>query len=189
MVSPGHYYMADALTSLALIAALAFAVREDLVHHRIPNALVAVVLAGGLLTQSAFDGLEGLLGALAGAGVGLACLLPIHIARGMGAGDVKLMVAVGSFLGPFNAFLAAGLTLVFGAGLAVGIVMWRLLEARVAAPRSGAAQVAGAGLHPSWLSAMGKERFPYAIAIFLGAVATLWASGMLGAIWQSPATG
>lgn len=188
MFSPGHD-TANALTSLALVAALVIAVRQDWVAHRIPNALVAALLAGGLLTHSIADGLEGLLGALAGAAVGLACLLPIHIARGMGAGDVKLMGAVGSVLGPLNAFLAACLTLVFGAVLGVGVVLWRLHESRAGALRSPSVAGADAGAQSVRLSAIGRERFPYAIAIGLGAVTTLWVSGMLGALFQGSGPG
>lgn len=184
---PGHY-MADAVTSLALLLALALAVRQDLIEHRMSNALTAGALAVGLLAQSAFNGLDGFLDALAGAGVGLACLLPLHIARGMGAGDVKLMSAAGAYLGPFNALLAAGLTLVIGAVLAVGIVTWRIFESRAAALRSPSAH----GIHPhaaapsGRVSEIGKERFPYAIAIALGAVVTLWLNGRLEALFRGP---
>src|SRR5262245_58233971 len=58
---------------------------------------------------------------LAGAVVGLACLMPLYAIGGMGAGDVKLMAGVGAWIGPactFWAFLATALV-----GGAIGLAM------------------------------------------------------------------
>ena len=41
----------------------------------------------------------------------------------MGAGDVKLMAAVGTFLGPAHTLLAAGLSLIVGGLLAVLVLV------------------------------------------------------------------
>jgi prepilin peptidase CpaA len=174
--------MADIITSLALVLVLALAVRQDLIGHRIPNALTFGALAAGLLVHSVFGGLNGFLLALAGAGVGLACLLPLYLGKGTGAGDVKLMGAVGAFLGPLDALLAAALTLVAGAVLAVAIVVWRLVESRPALPGSPAVNAAAAGASLTTISSIRKERFPYAVAIGIGASATLWLSGTLDAL-------
>lgn len=175
-------HMADVITALAVVLVVACAVRQDLIGHRIPNALTASALAAGLLVQSVFGGLNGFLLALAGAGVGLVCLLPLYLGKGMGAGDVKLMSAVGAFLGPVDAFLAAALTLVAGAVLAVAIVVWRLVDSRTVLPGSPAGNGAAAGASLATLSSIRKERFPYAVAIGIGASATLWLGGTLDAL-------
>jgi prepilin peptidase CpaA len=125
--------------------------------------------------------------ALAGVGVGLVCLLPLYLAKGMGAGDVKLMGAAGAFLGPFNAFVASLLTLVFGAALAVLVLVWRLIEMRQATAGASAGPGSAAGTRPA-LFQVGKERFPYAMAIGLGVIATMWLRGMLDALVRSIAT-
>lgn len=174
--------LSDVVTSVTLLVAIAIAVRQDLVGHRIPNVLTAGLLLAGLLTQSVFNGFSGFLDAAAGAGVGLACLLPLYLGKGTGAGDVKLMCGVGAFLGPLNAFLAAGLTLVFGAAIAVTIAIRRLADSSNAALDSPSAQGAGAGAPAAAMSVVRKERFPYAVAIGLGAIVTLWLSGRLDSV-------
>ena len=111
---------------------MALAVRQDLAASRISNALTFGALAAGVAIRSLALGLDGLLFSIAGAAVGLACLLPLYLGRGMGAGDVKLMAAAGSFLGPFNAVMAVLLSLTIGAVLAIVVVVWRAVGMRTA---------------------------------------------------------
>jgi leader peptidase (prepilin peptidase)/N-methyltransferase len=70
----------------------------DLAEHRLPDAVVLpgypAVLAAVLL-QSWAAGAEPLAGVLAGAGCGLVFLL-LHVAGGMGFGDVKLAPLLGA---------------------------------------------------------------------------------------------
>jgi prepilin peptidase CpaA len=132
-----------------------------------------------LLTQSIFGGLSGLLAAFIGTAVGLVCLLPLYLVKGMAAGDVKLMGAAGTLLGPVNAFVAAALALVFGAVLAVAIVLWRLVESRAALSDSQSGHGMALGTGPTTMSIVRKERFPYAVAIALGVIVTLWVRGAL----------
>lgn len=68
--------------------------------QRIPNWLTVSGLAAGILLHAAFGGWPGVLMALEGAGLGLAILLPLVLLRALGAGDWKLMGALGAFLGP-----------------------------------------------------------------------------------------
>ncbi len=168
--------LVNIIASLTLTIVVVLAVRQDLVEHRISNWLTLAALAAGLLIHSMIGGLDGFVHALAGAGIGLVCLLPLYLGKGMGAGDVKLMAAAGALLGPFNAFVAAVLTLTFGAVLAVAILVWRMIEVRQA--------TAGA---PD-LSQARKERFPYAVAIGLGAIATMWLRGMLDPLLRGVTT-
>lgn len=84
--------------------------------HRIPNWLTVPGLVVGLGASTLAWGWPGTKGALEGAGLALAILLPFVLVRGLGAGDWKLMGALGAFLGPqkllvvlFGAVLFAGL--------------------------------------------------------------------------------
>lgn len=78
----------------------------DFRQRRIPNALSFGGMAAGLLLGLAQGGVSGLSNSLLGLLTGGALFLPFYLARGMGAGDVKLMAAVGAFLGPWHTLLA-----------------------------------------------------------------------------------
>lgn len=82
------------LTALVVVVAV-FDMRE----RRIPNRLVFPAAGVGLalnLTQ----GWSGLVFGLEGLAVGLALLCIPYLLGAMGAGDVKLLAAIGSFVGP-----------------------------------------------------------------------------------------
>jgi len=67
--------------------------------RRIPNWLTLSGFAAGIALNAVLGGGNGALGALAGAGLALAVLFPFVFLRGLGAGDWKLMGALGAFLG------------------------------------------------------------------------------------------
>lgn len=73
----------------------------DLRARRIPNWLTVSGLAIGLGTHTWLGGWRGALTSLEGAGLALAILLPLVLMRGLGAGDWKLMGAVGACVGPW----------------------------------------------------------------------------------------
>jgi prepilin peptidase CpaA len=68
--------------------------------RRIPNWLTVPGLCLGIAVNAAFGGWHGALVALQGAGVALGALLPLVLMRSLGAGDWKLMGAVGALLEP-----------------------------------------------------------------------------------------
>jgi prepilin peptidase CpaA len=68
--------------------------------RRIPNWLTMSALVLGLGINAVAAGWPGAKASLEGAGLAMAVLLPFVIARGLGAGDWKLMIAIGALLGP-----------------------------------------------------------------------------------------
>jgi len=85
------------------IAALVFAAWAgwlDWRSRRIPNWLTVPGLVVGLAANTAVAGWAGTKASLGGAGLALGLLLPFVVLRGLGAGDWKLMGALGAFLGP-----------------------------------------------------------------------------------------
>ncbi len=86
------------VNTVTLFVVLGIAVRTDLQAHRIPNLLTGLAACAGLLLQATQAGMPGLLMSLAGIAVGVLFMLPFYALGGMGAGDVKLMGAIGSFL-------------------------------------------------------------------------------------------
>jgi prepilin peptidase CpaA len=83
------------LLALVLVAAV-----YDVKYRRIPNWLnVLGALAGIALNTFMYSGLAGTLFALKGLGLAFGLYVVLYMLRAMGAGDVKLMAAVGAIVG------------------------------------------------------------------------------------------
>ncbi len=142
------------LLGLLLLAASAW----DITARRIPNALAAAGVLAGLVWHGWHGSVSGLLEPLAGIAVALLGLA-LYAARVLGAGDVKLFMAVGALMGP--AFLLWTLLGSLGAG-GLFALAWTL--------RRGTLLPAG-GLRLVPVSK--TARMPFAPAIALGAA---WAA-------------
>lgn len=97
---------------LALSAVVAVAAVYDSRFRRIPNWLNLSGLILGLGLNIFCFGPHGAVRSLEGLALAVAVYLPLYLLRGMGAGDVKLMAAVGSLAGPadwFFIFIATSL--------------------------------------------------------------------------------
>ncbi len=99
---------------ILLATLLIIAVVNDLRFQKIPNILTFPAMVVAIAYNSWFSGLEGFLFSIEGIGLGMAVLIAFHLFGGMGAGDVKLMGAVGGFLGPEGVFIAFLLTALTG---------------------------------------------------------------------------
>jgi len=164
-VAPGMWQVQfPSSTFLLVLAIAAAAVWVDFRTHRIPNRLVLIGLIAGLAVQSAGHGWWGLPLAVGGATVGVALLLPFYAPGSMGAGDVKLMSALGAILGPGLTVAATALTLVAGALLAA------FAMTRYRAGNSGSAPSTPGSLAVSTPKGL---RIPYASAIAAGSCAAL----------------
>lgn len=108
------------LLALVLIAA-AFDVR----YRRIPNWLVLTGFLAGLSLSFVFLRAPGLKDSLLGASLAFAVYFPLFALRAMGAGDLKLMVAVASFTGPLNWLFLFLITALLGGALAVILLLYR----------------------------------------------------------------
>ena len=96
----------------------------DLRSQRIPNWLTLPAFAVGVALNTVAGGWTGLKLSLLGAGLGLLVLLPFVLLRILGAGDWKLVGAVGAFVGPgVLANLLIGSVLVAGL-MAVALVIY-----------------------------------------------------------------
>lgn len=108
-------------TLLALIVAPAAII--DLRWRRVPNWLTVSGVVLGIALHTILSHTDGLWFSLKGLGLAFLIYLPLYLLRGMGAGDVKLMAAVGSIVGPANWLQIFVLTLVFGAVAAIILVL------------------------------------------------------------------
>lgn len=149
-------------------ALLALAVWCDMREHRIPNWLVLSLAVAGLLHQVLLNGAVGSLYALGGLAVGIAFFIPFYIGRGMGAGDVKLMGAAGTIVGPLGAVLAGACSLIAGLLLVLGARQISHLAHRYAA-----LQV----IPQLFVRKNDAVRVPYAPAIAAGSAIAMWQLG------------
>lgn len=165
------------LINLVLFAVLAIACTTDMRARRIPNALTFPTVLLGVVLNGVLFGLDGVRESAAGTGVGLVMLLPLFVLRWMGAGDVKLMAAIGALMGVEFVFFACLWAAVFGGAIALvglvrsrrlGLAMQYLYYSRLL-PQTNGSFVAGA-----W-------RMPYAPAIALGCLVTLAGVRWIGA--------
>lgn len=153
----------------AILAGGASSTAIDLRTRRIPNVLTAALAAVGLGVAAFGYGAVTLPQALAGLAVGFIVMLPGHVAGATGAGDVKLFAALGTLLGPGGALLAFFYTALAGGALAVAVALRRrMLRDTVA---RAAALVSSGGSNAGEIETIQINRFAYAPAIAIGALA------------------
>ncbi|MBL8216854.1 MAG: prepilin peptidase [Bryobacterales bacterium] len=109
----------------ALVALVLSAAATDLRNRRIPNSLTVGGVVAGLVLNLGINGMIGARASLLGLALGFVVLLPPFLLRGGGAGDVKLMAAVGALAGPLNTFSIFILTAIFGGVLALALLFWK----------------------------------------------------------------
>lgn len=167
------FFAGHPLIAFSLLLLLALAVTGDLREHRIPNwlSLGGVAVAVGL--HSVIRGADGAADALQGAAVGGLLLLPLWLLRGLAAGDVKLLAAVGAHLGPALAALAGLATLIAGGLIALLVVLRRRY-------RQSPGSASGAAVAADTESA--ARTFPYAPAIAVGSLVAGLSPFWLGAL-------
>lgn len=110
--------------TIMLVLLVLVAAWFDIRFRRIPNS-ISVSGFGFAFALSAMHGLDGLKLALLGALCALAVYLPLYILRGMGAGDVKLMAAVGALAGPGNWIMIFLFTAILGGVVSAVLVVYR----------------------------------------------------------------
>jgi prepilin peptidase CpaA len=125
----------------------AAAVFDDLRRRQVSNWLTGVGVAAGVLI-GAGGGWGGMGVAAGGAAVGFLAFLPFYLLGGMGGGDVKLMAAFGSLLGPSGILLAAVLAAIFGGLTAAAALLGK--------PRAAAVPYAPAIVAAAWLCIFGQ---------------------------------
>lgn len=161
--------MSDILPLIVVAAAAITAAAIDLRIRRVPNVLTAGIALVGLGLAAMGLGRVGIWLALAGCLVGLALMLPGYLIGAMGGGDVKLLAAVGTLLGP-GATLRAFVASAIAGGLIAIVVAWR--RGRFTATVAGAAVLmTSVGARIDEISDTRRDnRFAYAPAIAVGVI-------------------
>ncbi len=156
--------------SFAVLAAGALvATVVDIRVRRIPNALTAAMAGVGVgLAASGVSGIS-LPASVVGFIVGFALMMPGHALGATGAGDVKLMAAVGAIVGPALVVSAFLFTAIAGGVLAIAVAARRQ---RLAATLAGTGRLISAPgeAKKEIRAATGSSRFAYGPAIAIGSV-------------------
>lgn len=116
--SAGNYVLLGGLICAAIGAA------SDVRSQRIPNWLTYGGAATGLVMQAIAGGWRGFLSGAGGLLIGGGVFFLFFVVRGMGAGDVKLMAAVGAWVGWQHIVLVMVITAVAGGALAVAYMVF-----------------------------------------------------------------
>jgi prepilin peptidase CpaA len=173
-----------AATPAGLAAAAVFATLlvaacvTDFRERRIPNAIVAMLLVGGLTYTLCTTWSLGAVGrSLLACALGFVIWIPFYALRMLGAGDVKLFAAGAIWLVPGQVLQAALYAALFGGALSL---LWLVLEHGAS---RGIARAAFLYTQPlSALTSAGRvggdvrRHIPYGIAITLGLCLVVWLS-------------
>ena len=104
---------------LILAALVLGAAVTDLTTGKIYNSFLLPVFLAGLLLRIDFAGVQILSEILASIGITAVILLPFWFLHGIGAGDIKLLAVVSSFLSPEDAFHCFSASFLIGACFAL----------------------------------------------------------------------
>ena len=164
-------------TGVVLVVGLAACV-FDLWCRRIPNALTFGAAAAALVFHTTASGADGFQAAALGWVVGTALFMPFFLLGGMGGGDVKLLAALGAWLGAGDAVWLA----IYGsiAGGVLGIA-YSLMTGYLGTALRNIKQlltywwVVGPRPMPELTLDQGEApRLAFAIPMLVGTMVTLW---------------
>ena len=170
--------MSGLVTTYVVLLVGAIACITDIRYRRIPNVLTFGAAAAAVVFHVFMTGASGFLLALSGWAVGLLLFLPFFLLGGMGGGDVKLLAALGAWIGPGDVIWLAIYTSLAGGVLGVGIALsrnylgtalrniWAMLVSWfLVGPRPVASMTLADSKAP---------RLAYAVPMMIGTVVTLW---------------
>lgn len=163
----------------ALLALVAGAAILDLRTRRIPNVLTVPALALALVLRG-ITGVDPFLGGLMAAGLAFLLCLPVFALGGLGGGDVKLLTAVGAFLGMDRLWGALAVTAIAGGVFALVTILLRrrlketawnfFMISKKLPTRSAYAGWRGDSGDGLNIRSAGALTQPYGVAIAIGAI-------------------
>ncbi|MCA9467129.1 MAG: prepilin peptidase, partial [Nitrospira sp.] len=106
--------MVSVVGLIGLAISLILAAITDVREGRVPNWLTFSLAGFGIAVNTIYQGWGGFLGSIEGIALGILCLIFFYIKGGMGAGDVKLLGAIGAVMGPHLVVYVFGFAAIFG---------------------------------------------------------------------------
>jgi prepilin peptidase CpaA len=142
---------------------------SDVQRRRIPNSIVTMLAVTGVVYSVAASATasQALIMSFSGLSLGLLLWLPLYLARWLGAGDVKLFAAAGTWLGPARTLEGALIGALAGGVLAA---IWMLcaygLQGTAALGIANPRKIVNHGVDTK-----SRRAIPYGVALAIGAMA------------------
>ncbi|OMF38909.1 hypothetical protein BK133_00710 [Paenibacillus sp. FSL H8-0548] len=161
------------LVAAGLFLAIAFIV--DIRKQIIPNWLTAASFAAAIVYHAVLGGMEGITAALIGAAAGFFPLLLLHLAKGIGAGDVKLFAALGAWLGVWTVLQVLLYSILYAGAIGICLVIMNRTFGKRLVEGATAIFVPAVGWRKQqWLQwARSGKKFPFMLAVAPAAI-TVW---------------
>lgn len=170
-----------------LFGSLLIAAVTDLKSRRIPNIVTYSTIVSAILIYSLVAGWTGLAFSLKGTVCGLGLLLFPYLLGGMGAGDVKLMGAVGAVLGVDHTVYAFLVVALLGGVVSVAVLIARGESLQVAKRLWNAFCCTFGGVGVAALQtdrqSLKQKGLPYGVVIACGTAAYMTYLAVLGPGW------
>jgi prepilin peptidase CpaA len=159
---------------LIVCAVVLVAAVIDVFTRRIPNWLTIPGACLGLCLNGASKGVEGVVESTLGMLTGFFLLFLMYLLGGMGAGDVKLLSAVGAFVGPKLVFYAFIWMALAGGLFALVLILYKRAFSQTVTNLKtllvGWVLRAGDAGSPISLQNAALHKLPYGVAIATGTV-------------------
>jgi len=120
------YFALNPFLTTFLSVILVVAAIIDIRVQKIPNIVTFPAMILGLIYYGMTTGWNGLLFSVQGLGLGIAIFFIPYLMGGMGAGDAKLMGAIGAITGPKGVFIAFLYTAIAGGFYALIILLFNI---------------------------------------------------------------
>ena len=166
-----------------VLVAVVFAAITDVWKFKVHNIVTLPLFVGGVAYHCITGGVPGMWASTGGAAFGFAILIIPYILGGMGAGDVKLMTAIGAWLGlPLTLYVFLAASIAAGLYALVVIFLFRSFEETWANLRIAWLRVVAIGKHLNAEDRIETEVnradrrgriIPFAAMIALGLIGTL----------------
>jgi prepilin peptidase CpaA len=124
-VNPYPLVDSSFLTDGLLIVLILSAAITDLLRKKIYNFQTYPAMIAGLILGFLYGGLNGALENAAGLAAGIAILFVFFIIGGLGAGDVKLLGAIGALKGAQFVIWTMFYTGLVGGAVALAVIVWK----------------------------------------------------------------
>jgi len=164
------------ILTFCVFAFTAIALAWDVKTRRIPNWLNVTALVLAVVFHVATNGWDGFLHSLGGFAVGFGVLLVLWLIGGGGGGDVKLMGALGAWLGPLSTVFVFLLSTFMAVFCLIAVVVYQNVAAAGATKATagaGGSAAAKASVGAEAATGLASRTLPYAVPASMATWAVL----------------